>query len=159
MGTCWLSNWYQFPKTVARIVARTNLHKLPHLDLCFWTLNRACVRRPSKFKRSCLCAHPAQHFAQRDPSGIFPVLSACVPACMMVNLSSAYPCCPRGLRQRFANHIPCLAGNLNLARVCRNLNSWGCRVGCAIPDGMVTDVHLSVGDAQHCSRPQKCKCV
>jgi len=28
---------------------------------------------------------------------------------------------------------------LNLATVCRNLNSWGCRVGCAIPDGMVTD--------------------
>ncbi len=24
--------------------------------------------------------------------------------------------------------IPCLAGNLNLARVCRNLNSWGCKV-------------------------------
>jgi len=48
---------------------------------------------------------------------------------------------------------------LNLARVCRNLNSWGCRVGCAIPNGMVTDVHMSVGDAQQCSRPQKCKCV
>jgi len=41
---------------------------------------------------------------------------------------------------------------LNLARVCRNLNSWGCRVGCAIPDGMVTDVHMSVGDAQQCSK-------
>ena len=27
-----------------------------------------------------------------------------------------------------------------MARVCRNLNSWGCRVRCAIPDGMVTDV-------------------
>jgi len=48
-----------------------------------------------------------------------------------------------------------LAGNLNLARVCRNLNSWACRVGCAIPNGMVTDVHMLVGDAQQCSRPQK----
>ena len=38
--------------------------------------------------------------------------------------------------------IPCLAENMNLARVCRNLNSWGCRVGCEIPDGMVTDVHM-----------------
>ncbi len=55
--------------------------------------------------------------------------------------------------------IPCLAGNCNLARVCRNLNSWGCRVGCAIPDDMVTDVHMSLWDAQQCSRPQKCKCV
>ena len=40
----------------------------------------------------------------------------------------------------------------------QDLNSWGCRVGCAIPNGMVTDVHMSVGDAQQCSRPQKCKC-
>ena len=42
--------------------------------------------------------------------------------------------------------IPCLAGNLNLARVCRNPNNWGCRVECTIPDGMVTDVHMSVWD-------------
>ena len=54
---------------------------------------------------------------------------------------------------------PYLAGIFKLARACRNLNSWGCRVGCAIPDGMVTDVHMSVWDAQQCSRPQKCKCV
>ncbi len=38
--------------------------------------------------------------------------------------------------------IPCLAENLNLARVCRKLKSWGCKVGCAIPDGMVTDVDV-----------------
>ena len=53
--------------------------------------------------------------------------------------------------------LPCLAGNLNLARVCRNLNSWGCTVGCAIPDGMLTHVHMSVWDAQQCLRLQKCK--
>ncbi len=53
----------------------------------------------------------------------------------------------------------CLAGNLSLIRVRRNLNSWGCRVVCAIPDGLVTDDHMSIWDARQCSRPQKCKCV
>jgi len=53
----------------------------------------------------------------------------------------------------------CLAANLNLARVCRNLNSWGCKVGCAIPDGMVTTVHISIWDARQCSMPQECDCV
>ncbi len=37
----------------------------------------------------------------------------------------------------------------------QDLNSWSCRVVCAIPNGTVTDVHMSVGDAQQCSRPQK----
>ena len=53
----------------------------------------------------------------------------------------------------------CLADFFFLARVCRNMHGWGCRVGCAIPDGMVNNIHMSVGDAQQCSTPQKCKCV
>ena len=54
-----------------------------------------------------------------------------------------------------------LGWNLNLARVCRNLNSWGCTLWCAMPNGMMTDaqVLVSVGDAEKCSRPQNCKCV
>ena len=39
--------------------------------------------------------------------------------------------------------IPCLAGNLDLAGVRRNVNSWGFKFGCAIPDCMVTDVHTA----------------
>ena len=30
---------------------------------------------------------------------------------------------------------------------------------CAVASDMVTDVHMSVGHAQECSRPHKCKCV
>ena len=37
----------------------------------------------------------------------------------------------------------CVAENLNLARVCKSLSSWGCKVWCAIPNGMMTDMHLS----------------
>ena len=39
-----------------------------------------------------------------------------------------------------------------LSRVCRNLNSWGCRLWCAMPDGMMTDAQGSVRDAQQCSK-------
>ncbi len=69
--------------------------------------------------------------------------------------------CAEKLREFIACQqlIPCLAENLNLARVCRNLKSWGSKVGCATPDGMVTDVNVSVWDAHQCSRPQECKCV
>ena len=47
-----------------------------------------------------------------------------------------------------------------LARFCRNLNSGDCRLRCAMPNGMMTDAQVSVGDAEKRSRPQNCKvCV
>ena len=47
----------------------------------------------------------------------------------------------------------------NLAGDCRNLNSFGCTLWCAVPSDMVPDVHMSVGHAQECSRLHNCKYV